>query len=427
MRPASDVFVETSTATGNHQLDINQELTMKVLSLVLSYCGYCVAFSPPFSPSSRVASALYAEENVQFELLQKHHLGEWKGTWTSYNQMGDVEDETIASVELTKIDDEIQQIHNIIVDSKQSDCTTCFDSAETKSFPVARYSPEQMGRVRCAASGIVIGPSLLRSGVMATELILKHGTARVRVILSHAPVWEGEEQVGPPQGLKLFRAMIARESLKGVPTRESELQNPPSGNEPSFFRPIPPFDWHKRWSGSAWTWGPQAGDQGWLVEELEEDWHGVNPVETWNLRLGGIVVQAPRLITGSAVELCRLAWLPTTENLLRLEAGVAALQPQFNENDELIALKPPSLTSLRCDATQKVGELEGTSMLEKEREAAKTEKASAKGGEQTELETTEKQKAAIEGTDDPKSSQGTSKSKGSQPPSGLDAIRQALS
>jgi hypothetical protein len=160
----------------------------------------------------------------------------------------------------------------------------------------------------------------------------------------------------------MFRAMVSREALRSTaPTAETEGQEPPSEGNPTFFRPVPPFNWHKKWSGTSWTWGPSAGNRGWSIEELEEAdaWQGITPVELWNLRLpGGVFVQAPRIITDESAGICRLAWLPDDETLLRVEAGVQALQPMIVEDEMMIGFEPPTLTSLRCDMMMKVGELE---------------------------------------------------------------------
>lgn len=312
--------------------------------------------------------------SIQWELLNKHHAkGSWKGIWTTYDYIGDVIDETVASVDLNlkKTDDNddgkdiIEHTHTIFVDAKRSDCKTCFDSMESKILPVSMYTPENIQqKCRLAGQSMVNGPSLLRSGVMATELILRHKDGRVRVIYQFAPVWERDIEPGscPPQGLKLFRTIVSREALRSTaPTAETEADDIPEDGNPIFYRPVPPFNWHKKWSGTAWTYGQQTGDKGWAIDELEEtdSWHGITPVDCWNLRLpGGIHLQAPRVITGDTTGICRLAWLPTDETLLRVEAGVSALQPMVINDDDMVGFHPPSLTSIRCDMMSKTGELE---------------------------------------------------------------------
>lgn len=213
---------------------------------------------------------------VQWDLFKRHHAqGSWKGVWTTYNYIGDVVDETVASVDLNYDDKEdiIRQTHTIAVGAKRSDCETCFDSFETKTLPVATYSPQQLHKSRLGSVAMVNGPSLLRSGAMATELVLKQGDGRVRVVFQHAPVWEAGVEPGsvPPQGLKLFRTMVSREALRSSPPSfESEEANPPKDNNPTFFRPVSPFMWHKVWGGTSWTWGPTTGNRGWSIEEMEE-------------------------------------------------------------------------------------------------------------------------------------------------------------
>ena len=206
---------------------------------------------------------------------------------------------------------------------------------------------------------------------MATELILAHTTSRIRIVFQHAPVWARGTEPGscPPQGLKLIRCLLARETLATTPGGRLEaslslVPMPGTGQHPIFDRSVPPFDWHKKWSGTSWTWGPEAGDRGWGLPELEigvDDWHGCAPVEAWNLRLpGGIFIQLPRVITGDVIERCRLAWMPNADTLLRFEAGVMALQPILGmDSDSMVGFEPPTLASLRCDVLENNGDLEG--------------------------------------------------------------------
>jgi len=288
---------------------------------------------------------------------------------TTYDYIGDIIDETVASVDLNPKEisgqEFIEHTHTIVVGAKKSDCATCFDSMETRTLPVQKYTSDNiLQKSRLAGVSMINGPSILRTGAMATELILRHGDGRVRVTFQHAPVWERGVEPGscPPQGLKLFRAMLSREAIRATaPTVETESKEVPQEGNPTFFRPVPPFNWHKKWTGTSWTWGPQSGNRGWAVDELEDtdSWHGITPVECWNLRLpGGIHLQAPRIITDSTVGICRLAWLPDDETLLRVEAGVSALQPMVVEDDMMVGFEPPALTSLRCDMFEKAGELE---------------------------------------------------------------------
>jgi hypothetical protein len=322
---------------------------------------------PLLASNSALDDPLADETAIQWELFNRHHArGSWKGIWSTYDYIGDVIDETVASVDLNPTDtgNTVEHSHTIVVGAKRSDCKTCFDSMEQKTLPVATYTPDNiLQRRRMAGVSMVIGPTLVRAGSMATELILSHGDGRIRVTFYHAPVWERGVEPGscPPQGLKLFRTMLSREALRPTaPTADIEATDPPTEGNPIFYRPVPPFNWHKKWSGTSWTWGPQTGNRGWRVDELDEtdSWHGITPVDCWNLRLGGVHLQAPRVITDATVGICRLAWLPDDETLLRVEAGISALQPMLVDDDTMVGFAPPSLTSLRCDMLQKVGELD---------------------------------------------------------------------
>lgn len=326
------------------------------------------------------------EENaIQWELFTKHQAkGKWRGIWTTYDYMGDIMDETIASVNLVLNPESqtVQHTHEFVKGKVSSDCKTCFDSQDVQTIHVANYSPENIGKYRCASIGMCAGPSLTKSGTMSTELVLTHGNGRLRVIYQHAPVWERGVEPGscPPQALKLFRTMVSREVLNSdaPPSQKGEEENPPLRGDPKFFRKVPPFQWHQQWGGSSWTWGPQSGDRGWSIEELEEAdaWHGRPTGDTddvWAMRLpGGILLQCPRIVSNGRVGLCRLAWLPEEEEdvgtakLLRVEAGILALEPVIDEeNDVMLGFYPPELASLRCDVLQKIGVLENVSMIEK--------------------------------------------------------------
>lgn len=244
---------------------------------------------------------------------------------------------------------------------------------------------------------MVVGPSVLKSGAMSTELVLRHGDGRVRVTFQHAPVWARGVEPGscPPQGLKMFRAVVSKEKLRPrMEDTEGTIQGPPSAVEekssplapgnPRFFRPVPPFKWHAKWAGTSWTWGPQTGDRGWSIQEIDEadSWHGRqgDAASVWSLRLpGGVLIQCPRVVVGGASGICRLAWMPEDDGevgtledgnrakLLRIEASVLALEPIISEEDDnmMVGFYPPTLGSLRTDILEKVGELEGASLEER--------------------------------------------------------------
>lgn len=68
---------------------------------------------------------------------------------TTYDYIGDVIDETVASVDLNAKknndgEDFIEHTHTIVIGAKRSDCKTCFDSMEQKILPVSQYTPENI-------------------------------------------------------------------------------------------------------------------------------------------------------------------------------------------------------------------------------------------------------------------------------------------
>jgi len=396
--------------------------------LLSSSCNNCISFlipSPPLTVVTRLNSAVVNgspdapktidEDNaLQWEMFTRHHAldGEWMGTWSTYNYMGDLEDSTVAGVSLKQQHDDdsassVVQTHRILTSSTTSDCETCYSSSQFTTLPtIATYTPQTLGRRhRCAAVGMVIGPTVLpKSGTMSTELVLRHGNGRLRVTFQHAPVWSRDVEPGscPPQGLKLFRTIVSKEKLRrsrrttmddddddsntieGPPNAAEEISFPPTTGNPKFFRPVPPYKWWAKWAGTSWTWDPQTGDRGWSIAEIDEadSWHGRNGDAdgVWSLRLpGGVLLQCPRVIIGGVAGLCRLAWMPeddgivgTVEDgnkakLLRIEASVIALEPIISDDndDMMIGFYPPTLGSLRTDILEKIGELEGASLEER--------------------------------------------------------------
>jgi hypothetical protein len=377
------------------------------------------------SSSPDAPKTIEEDTALQWEMFTRHHAldGEWMGTWSTYNYMGDLTDTTVAGVSLqhhtTTNDDDstssssVVQTHRILTSSTTSDCDTCYSSSQFTTLPtIATYTPQTLGRKhRCAAVGMVIGPTILsKSGTMSTELVLRHGDGRVRVTFQHAPVWSRTIEPGscPPMGLKLFRTIVSKEKLRrsrrrttmeeeddddsnttieGPPNAVEEMSFPPTIGNPKFFHPVPPYKWWAKWSGSSWTWGPQTGDRGWSITEIDEadSWHGRNGDAdgVWSLRLpGGILLQCPRVIIGGVAGLCRLAWMPEDDDgivmgetedgtnkakLLRIEASVIALEPIISDDDDdmMIGFYPPTLGSLRTDILEKIGELEGASLEER--------------------------------------------------------------
>lgn len=99
------------------------------------------------------------EKEVQWDLFCRYHAKgsstSWRGNWITYNYLGDVEDSSLASVVYEKQQDgndvRVTQLHQIVTDATQSTCSTCFDSENVHTFPVAQYTPQSLRRLRLAS------------------------------------------------------------------------------------------------------------------------------------------------------------------------------------------------------------------------------------------------------------------------------------
>jgi hypothetical protein len=168
-----------------------------LLNVILPYGPLSSAFQPQRAgqyplrvttttrmESSTSPSTADNDNAIQWELFRKYHIGNWKGVWTTYNYMGDVDIETIASVNVVEQTNEeassqqepkIVITHDIVKGAKTSDCTTCFDDYEIQTIPVATYTPGNLGKARLGACGMVVGPTVLRSGASKWIAIMNFG------------------------------------------------------------------------------------------------------------------------------------------------------------------------------------------------------------------------------------------------------------
>lgn len=125
-------------------------------------------------------------------------------------------------------------------------------------MPVGRYTKETF-RQRASSGCYVSGPGVTRRGDMTTELGLTiDPDRRVRVVVSHRPVFDGAE---PPSQLRLERIVVVRETRALVGE-----QRPPSIDSPwSFDRP----SWLGLWHGNANILDLETGDNlAWKEEAL---------------------------------------------------------------------------------------------------------------------------------------------------------------
>jgi azurin len=172
-----------------------QRLLLLVLLLVTTACGGVVSFQPLLNhqltqrswsfvarrrlPAAASTSTPTLDEdavaNMQWTLLLKHHVQPekavnnmtaiWKGLWTTYDDMGNVLLDSVASVNYHYVpeDNSVAVSHSIVTGSVQSDCETCHDDEQVQTFPVATYTPTSLAskKVTLGACGMVIGPSVL--------------------------------------------------------------------------------------------------------------------------------------------------------------------------------------------------------------------------------------------------------------------------
>ena len=130
---------ETINTGGQHKPKIEQQKswdskmmmsphTLATLAAMLWSCNTCIAFQPPNLQYSKFSSPLALSSSrpsstsrlhvsngspdpdapktieedaaLQWDMFTRHHAldGEWWGTWSTYNYMGDLEDSTVAGL-----------------------------------------------------------------------------------------------------------------------------------------------------------------------------------------------------------------------------------------------------------------------------------------------------------------------------------------
>jgi len=303
------------------------------------------------SISGRRALALRAAFDDEQWSLYASQSGRWEGIWTTYDDQGleQMAHEGVWDVQLVPDD---KATHALEVPGP---------GGGARSIPVGTYERGALGRQTCAGAGMVCGPSLLRSGLVSTELLLRHGASRLRVTVQHAPA-EGKDASAEP-ALLCYRCVVARErcdAALGAPTREVEQQRwadvetPADGDDTHFWRGQSPWAWRRTWKGEAAV----ATGRGELTRyalddglvEAGDDWHESTRAgeASYNLVLPGAVrVYAPQIIAAGVASPLRVAWMPNAKALLRADATILALEPA-DESGEKFA--PPRLVAFRADA-----------------------------------------------------------------------------
>lgn len=314
------------------------------------------ALSPPPPPRRTRAAPRHATFDDEQWALYASQSGRWEGVWTTFDDQG-LEQMAHTGVWDVQLVPEDRATHALEVPGP---------GGGARTIPVGTYQKGALGRQTCAGAGMVCGPSLLRSGLMSTELLLRHGASRLRVTVQHAPAEGKEEGVEP--ALLCYRCVVARERCDaqlGAPTREVEAsrwgdgqETPADGDDTHFWRGQSPWAWRRTWRGeSAVAIGGEIQrfqlDDG--LVEAGDDWHESTRAgeASYNLALpGAIRVYAPQVVPAGAAVPLRVAWMPNAKALLRADATMVAL-----EEDEPMSGRylPPRLVTFRADELVDVG------------------------------------------------------------------------
>ena len=245
--------------------------------------------------------------------------GLFRGNWSTYDEIGALR----RSVTGAKVD--------VAIDGLRADHSLDIDG---KTMAVGTYTPENLNWV-VTADGAAVGPTLLRNGLVSTELVLKFDSARARITIQHAPALSKDQSAA----LKIFKVTVARELSEEI-------------NPHTYWHPATPFDWRKKWLGT--TTVSTKTDSRTINTEFsveEEYWHNVRSGDAdYTLAQGNLLIQAPTIILPGRTALpFRVAWLPTENTLLRAEVLAALLTPDESNDTEDIFL-PPRLLTLQVDS-----------------------------------------------------------------------------
>ena len=281
--------------------------------------------------------------------------GRWEGVWTTFDSQG-IEQLAHTGCWDVSLDGD-DAVHKMEVPGPDG---------YPRQIPVGTYTRGKLGRQTCAGAGMVSGPTLLRSGLMSTELLLRYGASRLRVAVQHAPAEANEGVEDAVPALLCFRCVVARERCDGAPpTREVEATRwqgheddlPDDQDNTHFWKGRSPYSWRRDWVGESDVAIRDTLEHFELPDGLddEESWHEStrSGEASYNLALpGGIRVQAPQIIPAAQPVPIRVAWMPNAQTLLRAEGVVTALEA-VEGSDERLA--PPRLVTFRADCLKDRG------------------------------------------------------------------------
>lgn len=204
-----------------------------VSALVLSAPWRSAAFCAPVSPGP-------PQDSRQREWIDytSSHAGNWRGVWTTYDPEGMRQgeaDRMDTNLELSADRTTMKHINTLYVGSIDSECSTCFDSVETRDIPVGEYTKDTF-RQRASGAVYLNGPGVTRRGYMTTEVGVRLGERRVRCIVVHRPPLEQLTGPEPPAQLALESIVVVRETMARTARQDetpsvdslSSQFNPPS-------------------------------------------------------------------------------------------------------------------------------------------------------------------------------------------------------
>lgn len=332
-----------------------------LLALPQLSMSFCVPFAPgPVQPARQ----------REWESFVASNAGVWRGIWTTYDDTGAQQgepDRMDTNLGLSSDGERIKHVNTLFVGSVDSDCSTCFDSVETKNIQVGEYTKETF-RQRAYGSGYINGPGVTPRGDMSTEVGFRHGNSRVRCIVVHRLPAEQLAGIEPPSHLALERIVVVKESIAS-----GEL----AGETPSvdlLWSHLDEPAWLGLWRGSAGILENDSSSSGssgsgpvrrgvvWRQENVspthlracrcsgagESDDHV-------SLEVGGrIRLKAPKIIRAGEPADITIGWAPpprsesNTQRILQGKVQVEALSrvvdtEYVSEGSQRIKISPPQL------------------------------------------------------------------------------------
>lgn len=187
-------------------------------AVILNARWRATAFCAPASPGR--AQDLRQREWNEYTTRQ---AGNWRGVWTTYDPAGTPQgeaDRMDTNLDLSSCGTTIKHVNTLYVESIDSECSTCFDSVETRDIQVGEYTKDTF-RQRASGAVYLNGPGVTRRGDMTTEVGVRLGDRRVRCIVVHRPPLEQLTRSEPPVELELENVVVVRETM-ACTTRENE-------------------------------------------------------------------------------------------------------------------------------------------------------------------------------------------------------------